>query len=110
MSDKISLEDAYRILADVRPEQCFWVNNGPILRNIHEIYDAIAYMKDETLRHHINDEKNDFSNWVRDVLKDGELADSLSRAKSREKILKKIKSRIKFLEEKIEEESSRNQA
>ena len=70
MSKQISLDDAYRILADVMPEQCFWVNNGPIVRNLNEMANALVDMKDEIFRHHVNEEKNDFGNWVRDALKD----------------------------------------
>ena len=104
MSKQISLDDAYRILADVMPEQCFWVNNGPIIRNLQEMADTLNYMRDETFKHHVNEEKNDIANWIRDVLKDEELANSLMKIKSKEKILKEIKNRIKFLERKIEKE------
>ena len=104
MSKQIFLEDVERILADVRPEQCFWVNNGPIVRNLQEMADALAYMKDKTFKHHVNNEKNDISNWVRDVLKDEELANDIARIKSKENILSKVQSRIRKLENKIEKE------
>ena len=104
MSKKISLEDAERILADVKPEQCFWINNGPIIRNLQEMTNTLAYMSEETFKHHVNDQKNDIVNWIRDVLKDEELADSIGKNISKERILKKIKNRMKFLENKIEKE------
>ena len=104
MYKKISLDDACKILADVAPEQCFWINNGPIIRNLQEMADALNYMEDQTFMHHINKDKNDFANWVRDVLKDEELAGKLVKIKSKEKILKEIKNRIKFLENRIEKE------
>jgi len=98
MSKSVSLEDAERILADASPEQCFWVNNGPIIRNLSEMADALGPMKDEIFSHHVNKEKNDFGNWVRDVLKDEELANDIARIKSKERILKKVQSRLKKLE------------
>ena len=104
MSKKISLEDAERILADVKPECCFWINNGPIIRNLQEMANALNYMKEETFKHHTNEQKNDIANWVRDVLRDEALADSISKNVSKEKILKKIKNRVKELERKIEKE------
>jgi len=104
MSKKISLEDAERILADVKPECCFWINNGPIIRNLQEMTNTLAYMSEETFKHHVNDQKNDIVNWIRDVLKDEELADSIGKNISKERILKKIKNRMKFLENKIEKE------
>ncbi|MEK6947449.1 MAG: DUF5752 family protein [Nanoarchaeota archaeon] len=104
MNKEISLDDACRILADVKPEQCFWVNNGPIIRNLQEMADTLSYMKNETFKHHVNEEKNDIANWVKDVLRDEELADEIKRFTSKEKILRKIKNEIKFLEKNIEKE------
>ena len=98
MNNRLSLDDVERILADVKPEQSFWVNNGPIVRNLQEMADTLAYMKEETFRHHVNEQKNDISNWIRDVLKDNELANSIMDIKSKEKILKKIRERIYFLD------------
>ena len=98
------MEDAERILADVEPKKCFWVNNGPVIRNLHELERAIEHMSDETFRYHINKEKNDFANWIRDVLIDDKLADNTQKTESKDKILKKIRARIKFLEKIIDEE------
>ena len=98
MNKTVSLEDAERILADASPEQCFWVNNGPVIKNLSEMADSLACMNDDIFKHHVNKEKNDFGNWVRDVLKDAELADEIAGIKSKERILKKMQSRLKKLE------------
>ena len=106
MNKTVSSEDAERILADASPEQCFWVNNGPIIKNLSEMSDALGSMKDEIFRYHVNEEKNDFGNWVRDVLKDEELANDIARIKSKERILKKVQSRIRKLDNKIKKKRS----
>lgn len=106
MNKTVSLEDAERILADASPEQCFWVNNGPIIKNLSEMANALACMKDEIFSHHVNKEKNDFGNWVRDVLKDEELANNITSVRSKEKILKKVQSRLKKLEIKTRKKRS----
>ena len=106
MNKTVSLEDAERILADASPEQCFWVNNGPIIKNLSEMANALACMKDKIFSHHVNKEKNDFGNWVRDVLKDEDLANDIARIKSKEKILKKVQSRISKLDNKIKKKRS----
>jgi len=104
MSKELFLEDAERILSDVKPEQCFWVHNGPIVRNLHELEKAIEDINDETFRHHVYSNRNDFANWVRDILKDEELADSILKVESKDKTLKKIGDRIKFIERIIDKE------
>ena len=98
MNKTVSLEDAERILADASPEQCFWVNNGPVIKNLSEMADSLACMNDDIFKHHVNKEKNDFGNWVRDVLKDEELANDITSVRYKEKILKKVQSRLKKLE------------
>lgn len=103
MFDKIPIEDAEMILGDVKPAQCFWVNNGPIIHNLHEMSDTLNYMKDEVFKHHVNEEKNDIANWVRDVLKDNKLADSIKRIMRKDRVLDRINERIKQLEKRIEE-------
>ena len=107
MAEKISIDDARRIVADVAPQQCFWVNNGPIVRNLDELAKSLEYMKDETFWHHVNPDKNDFANWARDVLRDEALAESLKKLKSKEGIANSIRKRIKTLErivDKVESE------
>lgn len=105
MSREILLEDAEKILSDVRPEQCFWIHNGPIVRNLHELEKGIEHMDNETFIYHVNNGRNDFANWVRDILKDNELADDMQKSMSKSKLSKKMRNRITFLENYINEEN-----
>ena len=45
----------------------------------------------------INKEKNDFSNWIYDVIGDSELADSLRKCKDKKTAVKRVKSRVNYL-------------
>ena len=93
-------DEAKRYLCNTSPEQCFWVNNGPILKNLEELADALPDMNDETFNHHVNSEKNDFSNWVKDIIGDNKLANDLLSSRSRESAVKKIRSRLNSLKKK----------
>lgn len=95
---KTSCADSSLILGDVAPEKCFWVNNGPILHNIYELSNALLSMSPETFMHHANKDKNDFGNWIRDVLHDEKLAGCVAKARKREDACSCITSRIKALE------------
>ena len=90
----VTKNEARKYVADVPPEQCFWVNNGPVLKNIEELANALQEMSDESYRHHADKEKNDFSNWIRDVIGDKKLADDLLSSKNKESTLKKISNRL----------------
>jgi hypothetical protein len=96
----VTKEEAKRYLCNASPEQCFWVNNGPILKNLDELSSALPAMNDDTFSHHANNEKNDFSNWVKDVFGDQRLANDLLSSKNRESAVKKIRNRLDFLKKK----------
>ncbi|MBS3101699.1 hypothetical protein J4204_06240 [Candidatus Woesearchaeota archaeon] len=96
----VTKDEAKRYLCDAAPEQCFWINNGPILKNIEELANALPGMAEDTFRHHVNNEKNDFSSWVRDVIGDQKLANELASSKNRDSALKKIRNRLNSLKKK----------
>lgn len=64
-------------------EQCFWVNNGPILRDINDLFRALDAMTDAQFKHHVSRGKNDFALWVEHVLAHGACAKRLAQAKTR---------------------------
>lgn len=67
-------------MADVPKEYAFRCHNGLILQSIKQLRSALNSMTDETYVFHANTEKNDFTNWVRDIIKDGMLAKDLQKA------------------------------
>ena len=67
-------------LRDVAQDKVFWCRDGRLLKNLDELAAALQEMSDETYHHHVTGEKNDFSNWVWDVIGDATLAAELYRA------------------------------
>ncbi|MBS3095962.1 hypothetical protein J4480_00815 [Candidatus Woesearchaeota archaeon] len=96
----VTKDEAKKYLCDVAPEQCFWVNNGPILKNMEELANTLPDMAEDTFRHHVNNEKNDFSSWVRDIIGDAKLANDLLSSKNRDSALKKVRGRVNSLRKK----------
>ena len=72
-----------KILGEAPQEQHFIVADGRRLKNIIELADALETMTEEIFAHHVNQTRNDFSNWIRDVFYDHSLADDISGAKNR---------------------------
>ena len=94
---RLTKKEAKKFLARV-PEQCvFWCNDGHVLRDINELKDALAAMSDQTFCYHSNDEKQDFSNWIRDVVGDAKLAESLETAPDRENAARIVEERCSLL-------------
>jgi hypothetical protein len=81
------------------PEECiFWCNDGRTFRDLRELAEGLMAMSNETFYHHVNQEKNDFSNWVRDVINDGELASDLVKATCRDEAATYVVARLDFYE------------
>ena len=72
-----------KILGEAPEERHFIVADGKKLKNIIELADALETMSEEIFKHHVDEYKNDFSNWVKDVFYDHSLAEDISRAKNR---------------------------
>ena len=94
-------QEAKRLLADVPEEHVFRCCDGHILRNVKELRDSLNTMKDETHVFHANKEKNDFANWVRDIIKDEMLAKDLQKAPNRAQAVKLVASRIAILSKRL---------
>lgn len=97
----VKKEEAGQYLADVPAEKAFWANNGPVLKNLYELQDALQNMSDDAYVHHANKEKNDFSKWVDEVIGDGRLAKDLLSARNRESALNKVSKRVEALKRKV---------
>ncbi len=89
------------VLADVPKEYVFKCHDGLILQSMKQLGSALNSMTDETYVFHANTEKNDFSNWVRDIIKDGMLANDLQKATNRAQAAKLVANRIVILSKKV---------
>lgn len=59
-----------RALVCASGEECFWTTDGQVLENLDELALAFGSMEDEVFLHHVTKEKNDFADWVEQVLED----------------------------------------
>lgn len=84
-------------LVNATEENVFWCNDGQIFKNVKELCDGLSHMSDETFAYHSNTEKRDFSNWLRDVIKDDKLAIALSTAVTRQEAVRIVSNRIAFM-------------
>lgn len=98
VNDKIRRSE---YLGDVPAEYVFYLNDGRILHNLIELRDAFDSMSEELYAYHVNSEKNDFCNWINDVIHDIKLGKELKKVKKREAAGKKISHRVSFLQGKI---------
>ena len=73
------------ILKDTNPEHYFFVQDGTVLKNVLELSRQLDKMADEIFMHHVNEMRNDFSNWIKDVFKEEKLAKELLKTTDKDK-------------------------
>jgi hypothetical protein len=65
-------------------EDFFHTNDGYILKTTHELYYYLNNCSDDEYLHHANSQRNDFAQWVRNILKYPQLADELLKVGNRQ--------------------------
>ena len=83
------------LLRNTAPEQAFVLRNGRVLKNLHELANALLSMDNETFAHHVTREKNDFANWISGVFRDEKLAKQISRIRNRDGIRNRLNDALK---------------
>jgi hypothetical protein len=72
----------FNVRRNVGSKLCFILSNGNNLYSLKELSLELDNMSDEVFNFHVNDSKNDFHNWVRDVIKDEELSIIIEKVKN----------------------------
>ncbi len=93
-------QDAYQILADVTGDKQFFCYDGCVAKNLIELSDSFSGMTQDVFKHHVTDEKNDFSKWASDVLGDPKLANDLLHVVSPAEAERVTRARIRWLRSK----------
>ena len=98
---RISKEEAKRRLGDVPDDKRFWCQDGKSIKNLGELRKALVDISDQTFHHHSGGGRNDFSKWVREVVRDERLGNELAKVRSRIQASQAVAKRISFLETKL---------
>ena len=67
----------------IDPEHYFVLCNGAVLKNIKELAVILDDLTEEEFTYHVNEEKNDFSNWMRGTLKAENAAEKIAEIKDK---------------------------
>ncbi|MEM4253943.1 MAG: transketolase C-terminal domain-containing protein [Candidatus Woesearchaeota archaeon] len=88
-------QEAGRLLSEIAPEQYFRLWGGEIIKTVPELEEALKKMPQETFHHHVNKNRNDFSQWIQDCFGDKILAEELKKRNNKEAMAEIIKKRLK---------------
>ncbi|MBD3203384.1 hypothetical protein GF327_03760 [Candidatus Woesearchaeota archaeon] len=70
------------------PEQYFYLANGDVIRSLGEFFNMLEEMGDSIFYTHVNEHKNDFSNWLRSVFRLDDVAEKIQYSKSKKEMIK----------------------
>ena len=88
-------------LEDVPERYAFYMKSGEVLLNIKDLAKLFDKMDDEIFDHHVSSERNDFHNWIKEIVLDIELAEQILAAKTAAEARKIIDARIAFIKKQI---------
>jgi hypothetical protein len=86
-----------KLLGDVPDDKRFWSCDGQLLRNMAELETYLKAVSHDTFHYHANESKNDFGNWVGDVIGDEKLAQDLRKSKTQAQAARCVSERISEL-------------
>ena len=98
---RMTKETAERMLEEVPSGTQFYCADGKTMASLPELESALKEMSEDTFCYHSNESKSDFSNWVRDIIRDEKLARDLAKSLNRSQAQKKVGERIAFLASKV---------
>jgi hypothetical protein len=85
----------------------FRMSDGTILKNLRDLIDKMEGIDEETLRHHVDLEKNDFANWLHHVLEEEQLAEKVRSKLAKEELVAVLQAHEAKIEERLKEEESK---
>jgi len=88
-------------LKDVPPDKVFWFHDGRRVKNLDELATTLREMPEETFHYHVTADKNDFGNWVRDVIGDVTLANELQKATTQARAARRVEMRLNWVKAKL---------
>ncbi len=91
-------ECAAVLLSEVKhPDHYFYLNNGAPIRGLCELKEHLSEMDDNTFKSHVNEERNDFSEWVSNIVGDKTLGKKMSELKDKEEMSKAVDIRVEYI-------------
>jgi hypothetical protein len=89
------------LLENVPEAKVFWCHDDRVVHSLEELAVALREMPEETFRYHVTKDKNDFRNWVSDVIGDTTLANQLGKASTRTTYAHKVEARLSWLKARV---------
>jgi len=64
----------HTLFVEITPEKYFVMCDGKQVKNFKELADILRIVSDDVFFYHVNEQRNDFATWVKDVFNEQDLA------------------------------------
>jgi hypothetical protein len=81
---------------EIRPENYFWLKDNRQIKSLEELSKILEDIPLDVFNHHVNDTKNDFANWIRDVFKKKGLSEEIGKKNTAKEIIECLKKERKI--------------
>ncbi|MBU0758467.1 MAG: hypothetical protein KKF44_10450 [Nanoarchaeota archaeon] len=95
------IENAEKYLSNAPSERAFFVCDGTCLLSLEDTSKFLKTVKKEVFTFHVNKDKNDFYNWIKEIIGDTALAGSIKNLKTSKSMSEKISRRVKELKKTV---------
>ena len=75
------------LFIDVTPDKYFVLCDGKTIKDYQELASLLETLNDDVFFYHVNNERNDFANWVNDVFGEEKLANDIRKSKNKTEII-----------------------
>src|SRR3989344_2174521 len=101
----VTTKHVEKILSDVAPARNFIIHNGGEVKNLKMLAEALPLMPALSFHYHVSKHHNDFAEWVRDIVGDWQLADSIEHAETKREMAESVMHRVESLNRAVSEHS-----
>jgi hypothetical protein len=83
---------------NISAEQYFYCTDGAVFKTIDEFVQSLKTMPESVFAYHVNQEKNDFANWMQGVFQELSLAEALRKCHSKKEMIDHFEKQKKNME------------
>ncbi|MEK6964052.1 MAG: hypothetical protein AABX70_06480 [Nanoarchaeota archaeon] len=91
---------------EAAPDKQFILKNGERIASLKDLVEKLDSMSEEVFKEHVTENKNDFANWIKEVLKQEKLSEEIRTKKAKEDLLSILKEEGSEVQTRLDKEKA----
>jgi len=97
-------ECASVLLSEVKhADHYFYLNDNLAIKSLCDLSNHLKEMDEGTFKHHVNEEKNDFGEWVTNIIGDKTLGKKMNELKEQDEMSKAVEIRVDYIKRRAQQ-------